>query len=252
MKVYFIGAGPGNPELITVKGLRLIKQSPVIVYAGSLVNPRLLDSCSPETLIYDSAGMTLEEICKVYERAHAEDKDVARLHTGDPCLYGAIGEQLDWLTKRGIAYEIVPGVSSFCAAAASLGRELTAPELTQSLILTRAAGRTPVPPDEDLSLLASHKASMVIFLSINHIEKVVEQLKSGYAESTPVAVVSRASWEDEQIIWGSLADIASKVRQAGITKTALIVVGDSLMHKYKPSQLYAKDFSHMFRQASLD
>lgn len=252
MKVYFIGAGPGDPELITVKGLRLIRQSPIIIYAGSLVNPGLLDNCSSDAVIYDSAGMNLGEICKVYEQASAEDKNVARLHTGDPSLYGAIGEQLDLLSERGIPYEIVPGVSSFCAAAASLGRELTAPGLTQSLILTRTAGRTPVPPDEDLSLLASHKASMVIFLSINHIENVVEQLKAGYAESTPVAVVSRASWDDEQIVWGSLADIAPKVRQAGITKTALIVVGDALTHKYKPSQLYAKNFGHMFRRASPD
>jgi precorrin-4/cobalt-precorrin-4 C11-methyltransferase len=249
VKIYFIGAGPGDPRLITLRGLQLIKRSPIIIYAGSLVNPKLLDYCPPQVTAYDSSRMNLEQICRVFGQAHADDKDVARLHSGDPCLYGALGEQLDWLAQRGIPYEIIPGVSSFCAAAASLGRELTAPELTQSVILTRASGRTPVPFREDLSQLAVHRASMVIFLSVDQIERVVEQLKAGYPESTPVAVISRASWDDEQIIRGDLADIAPKVKQAGITKTALIVVGQVLGHKYKPSRLYAKDFSHQYRQA---
>ncbi len=249
MKVYFIGAGPGDPELITLKGLRLLQRSPVVIYAGSLVNPKLLEHCSPEAIIHDSATLNLEQICSLCKQAHKEDKSVARLHTGDPSLYGAVGEQLDWLSEHGIPYEIIPGVSSFCAAAASLGRELTAPELTQSLIITRSSGRTPVPEAEDLSKLAAHRASMAIFLSVNNIEQVVKKLTAGYPESTPVAVVSRASWEDEQIVRGTLADIAAKVRQAGITKTALIIVGEALTHKYKPSKLYAKDFSHQFRRA---
>ncbi len=247
MKVYFIGAGPGDAELITVRGARILSHAPTVIYAGSLVNPKLLELCKPDAKLHDSSKLTLEEVCTIYIRAKEESRDTVRLHSGDPSLYGAIGEQMDWLDEHGIPYEVIPGVSSFSAAAAAMRRELTSPELTQTVILTRLSGRTPVPEAEDLARLAQARATMVIFLSVHKIERVVEKLLGSYPPKTPVAVVSRASWPDEQVIRGRLTDIVSKVHQAGLERSALIIVGSALQDKYKPSRLYAHNFSHGFR-----
>jgi precorrin-4/cobalt-precorrin-4 C11-methyltransferase len=247
MKVYFIGAGPGDPELLTVKGKRILEQAAVVIYAGSLVNPDLLEY-APQAEVYDSAELNLEEIMDIIKTAIEEDKIVARVHTGDPSLYGALQEQLNWLKQAGIEYEIIPGVSSFLAAAAAVEREYTLPEKAQTLILTRAEGRTKVPEQEELSRLASHNTSLVIFLSVQMIDKVVSRLENDYPPETPVAVVQKASWPEEKIVEGTLANIAAKVKQADIKRTALILVGDFLGGDAPASKLYDKSFSHQFRQ----
>ena len=248
--VHIIGAGSGDPELITVKGQRLLSAADVVIYAGSLVNPELLKFCKDGVKTYNSAEMTLDEVIHVMETANAQGKDVVRLHTGDPSIYGAIQEQIDILTEKGIEFEIVPGVSSFLAAAAALKQEFTLPGITQTVILTRQSGATPVPDSESLSKLAKIQSTICIFLSVKLIDKIVEELfAAGMAENTPVAVVHKASWADEKILRGTLADIAEKVKAAGITRTALVIVGDCLNSKrYEKSHLYSPKFSHMFRR----
>lgn len=246
--IYFIGAGPGDPELITVKGARLIAAAGVVIYAGSLVNRRLLDGCKPEAEIHNSAAMTLDEILSVMKRAHDAGMDVARVHTGDPALYGAIQEQMDALTALDIPFAVVPGVSSFFAAAAAIPHELTLPGVTQTVILTRVEGRTLVPAGEKLAVLAAHGATMCIFLSVHLIEQVMEELMKGsYTRETPVVVVERASWPEQQVIRSTIGDIAGRVKSAGISKTALIMVGSVFGADYTPSKLYDSSFAHEFR-----
>jgi len=247
--VYFVGAGPGDVDLITVKGRELIKTCDVIIYAGSLVSPKHLDFCKEGCKIYDSASMTLEEVIEVMKENSQGDSIIVRLHTGDPSIYGAIKEQMDELEKLNIEYTVVPGVSSFTAAASSIKREFTLPSVSQTVILTRVEGRTPVPENESLESLASHKASMALFLSVGMIDKVVEKLKKGYGrEDVPVAVIERATWEDERIIIGTLEDIAVKEKEAGIKKFAKILVGDFIDSEYEKSLLYDKTFTHEFRK----
>ncbi len=252
--VYFIGAGPGDPELLTLKGARIIAESDLILYAGSLVNPVILDRAKEGAEIHDTAKMDLGEIVRAMVSAVTEGKMVARLHTGDPAIYGAIFEQMVELERYEISFEVVPGVSAFSAAAAALEQELTLPDLSQTVILTRREGRTPVPEKERLSLLAAHRASMVIFLSIGMIEKVVDDLREGYRGDTPCAVVYRASWPDQKILKGRLETIAAMVQDAGITRQALIVVGDVLdpvlktLDRSPRSKLYDGHFSHGYRK----
>ncbi len=247
--VYFIGAGPGEPELITLKGKKLLEAADVIIYAGSLVNKELLAYAKAGCKVYNSAEMTLEDVIGVMKDGKEQNETVVRLHTGDPSIYGAIREQMDQLDRLEMAYEVVPGVSSFFAAAAALKKEYTLPGVTQTVILTRMEGRTGVPGDETIESLAAHKATMVIFLSVHMIEELVEKLKAGYTESTPAAVVCKASWRDQKIVRGTLGTIASLVRSEGIKKTALVVVGDFLGDEYELSKLYDKNFSHEFRNA---
>ncbi|RXI38822.1 precorrin-4 C(11)-methyltransferase [Clostridium tetani] len=248
-KVYFIGAGPGDVDLITVKGRDILSVADVVIYAGSLVSKEHLDFCKEDVEKHNSASMTLEDVIEVMKKAKDEDKSVVRLHTGDPSMYGAIKEQMDELDKFNIEYEVVPGVSSCFAAAAAIKREFTLPNVTQTLILTRVEGRTPVPEGEDLEKLASVGASMAIFLSISMIEKVVDKLRKGYGKNVPIAVIERATWEDQRVIIGTLDDIAGKVKEANITKCAQILVGDFIDCEYDKSLLYDKSFSHMFRKA---
>ncbi len=250
MTVHFIGAGPGDPELITVKGQRLLAAADTVIYAGSLVNPALLDLAKPGAVIMNSATMTLDEVVAAIVAAVGEGRRVVRLHTGDPSLYGAIREQMDALDARGITYEVVPGVSSFLAAAAALRCEYTVPEVTQTVIVTRLEGRTPVPEREKLALLATHRATMCIFLSVHLLDSVVAELTAGgYPPDTPIAVVQKASWPDEKIYRGTLATIARTVAEAGVDRTAMIVVGRCLAGDYALSKLYSPDFGHMFREA---
>ena len=246
--VYIVGAGAGDPELITVKGQRLLREADVVIYAGSLVNPELLKNCKDNAEIHNSAAMTLDEVLKVIEVANSKGKNVVRLHTGDPSIYGAIQEQIDALAEKNIAVEIVPGVSSFLAAAATLKQEYTLPGVTQTVIITRAGGKTPVPDSESLKNLAQHKTTLCIFLSVNLIEKVVaDLLAAGLSKDTPVAVVQKASWKDEKIVRGNIENIAEQVKAAKIERTALIIVGECLNKHYEKSLLYSPHFSHMFR-----
>lgn len=250
MKVYFVGAGPGDPELITVKGQRLLGQADVVIYAGSLVNPALLSYVRPEAEVYNSAGMTLPEVLAVIKDAVQAKRTVVRLHTGDPSLYGAVQEQIDALTACGIACEVVPGVSSFLAAAAALQQEYTLPGVSQTVIITRQEGRTAVPPREKLRLLAVHQATMCIFLSVHMLPQLVEELLAGgYPAATPVAIVEKASWPEQRIIRSTLGDVVAATATAGLTRTALVVVGACLAKQYTPSQLYDPNFSHLFRSA---
>lgn len=246
--VYFIGAGPGDVDLITVKGREILSRADVVIYAGSLVSPEHLKFCKDGVKTYNSASMTLEDVISVMEKSSLENEEVVRLHTGDPSIYGAIKEQMDELDKLNIRYEVIPGVSSFTAAASSIKREFTLPEVSQTVILTRIEGRTPVPEKEDLERLASIGASMAIFLSISMIEKVVDKLRKGYGRNVPIAVVERATWEDERVILGTLDDIAEKVKEAKISKCAQILVGDFIDCSYEKSKLYDKSFTHMFRE----
>lgn len=247
-KVYFIGAGPGDPELITVKGQRLVKEADVIIYAGSLV-PRQVIECHKEGAeIHNSASMTLEEVIDVTVKAIKAGKKVARVHTGDPAIFGAHREQMDMLDEYGIEYEVIPGVSSFLASAAAVKKEFTLPSISQTVICTRLEGRTPVPEKESLESLASHRASMAIFLSVHMIGDVVKRLATHYPMTTPIAIVQRASWEDQKIVLGTLETIEEKVKEANITKTAQILVGDFLGDKYEKSLLYDKHFTHEFRK----
>lgn len=247
--VYFVGAGPGSADLITVRGRDIITKADVVIYAGSLVSKEHLTFCKEDAEIHNSASMTLENVIEVMKKASDENKIIVRLHTGDPSIYGAIKEQMDELDKFNINYEVVPGVSSFTAAAAAIKKEFTLPSVTQTVILTRVEGRTPVPEGENLEKLASIGASMAIFLSISMIEKVVANLRNGYKRNVPIAVVERATWEDERVIFGTLDDIAEKVKVAGIKKCAQILVGDFIDCEYEKSLLYDKNFTHMYRNA---
>ncbi len=248
--VQFIGAGPGDSELITLKARRLLDEADVIVFAGSLVNPELLRGLEAE--VFDSAGMDLDMIIEVLSRAYRQGKRCVRLHTGDPSIFGATREQMNRLDELGIPYEVVPGVTSASAAAASIKRELTCPGISQTVIFSRRAGRTPVPPGQDIRSLAVHKATMCVFLSVSMIDELVRELISGgYHGATPVAVVEKASWPEERIVEGRLEDIASRVKEAGIKKTAMIMVGEALdARKGEESKLYHPGFSHGFRKGT--
>ncbi len=248
--VYFVGAGCGAPDLITVRGQRLLSEADVIIYAGSLVNPALLAYAKPDCQIYNSAEMTLDAVIAVIEQAEANRQTTVRLHTGDPCLYGAIREQMDRLTARGIAYEICPGVSSFCGAAAALRAEYTLPEVSQTVIITRMAGRTPVPEREDIRRLAAHQATMVIFLSTGMLPQLSAELTAGgYRNDTPAAIVYKASWPDEKVCRCTVGTLAETAAANQIRKTALIVVGDFLGDDYALSRLYDPAFETEFRRA---
>lgn len=248
--VHFVGAGSGAADLITVRGQRLLSQADIIIYAGSLVNPALLEYAKTDCEIYNSASMTLEQVIEVMERAEAAGKMTVRLHTGDPSLYGAHREQMDWLDKKGISYDVVPGVSSFCGAAAALKAEYTLPDVSQTVIITRMAGRTPVPEKEEMSKLAAHGATMVIFLSTGLLKELREQLlQGGYQEDTPAAIVYKATWPDEKVIRGTVGNLPQLAAEHQITKTALIVVGEFLGDDYQRSKLYDPTFTHEFREA---
>ena len=249
--ISFVGAGPGNVDLITIKGRRLLEEADTVIYAGSLVSKEHLEFCKAGADLYNSAKMTLEEVIEVMKKSVREDKKLVRLHTGDPTIYGAIREQMDLLALKDIDYEVVPGVSSFTAACASIKREFTLPDVSQTVILTRIEGRTPVPEGEDLESLAKHNASMAIFLSVQEIDRVVEQLIKGYgSDDIPVAVVYKASWDDEEIIFGTLKDIEEKVKDANINKMSQILVGKFIEGDYERSKLYDPSFTHEFRKAS--
>lgn len=248
--VHFVGAGPGAEDLITLRGARLLEEADVIIYAGSLVNPALLTYAKKDCEIYNSATMTLEEVLAVIFQAESEGRTTVRLHTGDPSIYGAIREQIDALCERGIDYDVTPGVSSLFGAAAALGAEFTLPGISQSVIITREAGKTSVPSGEALELLAAHGATMAIFLSAGMAEKVqADLLAGGYASETPVAVVYKATWPEERVFRMKLSELAETMEREKITKTALILVGDCLGENYEKSRLYAADFSTEFRKA---
>lgn len=250
MDVSFVGAGPGDVELITVKGQRLLREADVIIYAGSLVNPALLSLAKQGAAIYNSASMTLDEVIEVMEQSVENNKSVVRLHTGDPSIYGAIQEQMDALDKKKISYDVIPGVSSFLATAAALKCEYTLPDVSQTVIITRLEGRTPVPEKEKLALLASHNATMCIFLSVHMIENVMNELmEGGYLADTPVAIVQKASWPEQKIFRGTIKTIGGIVTDAKIDRTAMIVVGHCLDSEYALSRLYAPEFGHMYRDA---
>lgn len=250
--IHFVGAGCGAPDLITVRGKKLLEEADVIIYAGSLVNPQLLEYKKEGCQVYNSAKMTLEQVLEVMEQTEKEKKDTVRLHTGDPCLYGAIREQMDALDEKGIAYDYCPGVSSFSGAAAALNLEYTLPDVSQSVIITRMAGRTPVPPKEEIAKLAAHQATMVIFLSTGMLEKLSQRLiAGGYREDTPAAIVYKASWEDEKAFVCTVGTLAETARVNGITKTALMIIGDVVTHShYRRSDLYHPAFTTEFREAS--
>ncbi len=249
MKVYFVGAGPGDVELLTVKAQRLLSTCRCCIYAGSLVNPQIVDLVPADAQRHDSAAMDLEAILAVIVAARQQGLDVVRLHTGEPAIYGAIGEQMDALDALGIAYEVVPGISSFQAAAAAICAELTAPEVSQTVILTRTAGRTPVPASEDLARLAATRATLCIFLSTAKIADLTATLSSHYGSDCPAAIVYHASWPDQKVLRGTLAGIAPAAEAAGLTKTAMILVGWALKRPYgAKSKLYDKAFTHEYRK----
>lgn len=247
--IYFIGAGPGAADLITVRGAELLKKADVIIYAGSLVNPALLDYAKESCKIYNSAKMTLEEVTSVMKEN--KEKEVVRLHTGDPCIYGAIREQMDILNREEMKYVSVPGVSSFIGAAAALNAEYTLPNVSQTVILTRMAGRTPVPEKEEISKLASHGATMVVFLTSTMLAELSERLiEGGYAPDSPAAIVYKATWPDEKVVRTTVKEIAKAAEENGINKMALIMVGGFLGSEYERSKLYDPSFTHLFREAS--
>lgn len=249
--VHFVGAGPGATDLITVRGKNLVDQADVVIYAGSLVNPELLKTCKEDCEIYNSAVMTLEEVIQVIEQSEATGKQIVRLHTGDPCLYGAIREQMDMLEEREIAYEVCPGVSSFCGAAAALGAEYTLPDVSQSVVITRMEGRTPVPEKEKIELWAKHQSTMVIFLSMGLLEQLQEKLmEGGYRFDTPAAIVYKATWPEEKVFRCSVGTIAKTAKENNVTKTALVVVGNVLEGNYMRSKLYDPDFTTEFRKGT--
>ncbi|MCI8505547.1 MAG: precorrin-4 C(11)-methyltransferase [Lachnospiraceae bacterium] len=249
--VDFVGAGSGAADLITVRGKGLLEEADVIIYAGSLVNPALLEYKKEGCEVHNSAYMTLEEVIAVVEKAEAAGKRTVRLHTGDPCLYGAIKEQMDELDKRGIGYEVCPGVSSFCGAAAALHAEYTLPDVSQSVIITRMAGRTPVPEKESIEKLAVHQSTMVIFLSTGMLSELSERLmEGGYGPDTAAAIVYKATWPDEKVFRCTVSTLAETAKEHQITKTALIVVGKVLGGEYNRSELYNPAFTTEFREAS--
>lgn len=250
--IHFVGAGSGAPDLITVRGKKLLEEADVVIYAGSLVNPKLLEYTKDVCTIYNSAKMTLEEVLRVMERAEAEGKTTVRLHTGDPCLYGAIREQMDVLDEKGIAYDYCPGVSSFCGAASALNLEYTLPEISQSVIITRMEGRTPVPEKESIQSFAAHNATMVVFLSTGMLEELSKRLiEGGYRPDTPAAIVYKATWEDEKTFVCTVETLAQTAAENGITKTALMVIGDVVKaSNYARSRLYDPGFTTEFRKGT--
>ncbi len=251
MKVYIIGAGPGDPELITVRGQRLIASCPIVIYTGSLVPKEVLHNARPDALVIDSSSLTLDQIMEHIAAAKAQNLDVARVHTGDPTIYGSTAEQMRCMRAIGVEYEVIPGVSSYAASAAALKQELTLPELSQTIIISRCEGRTPMPEKEQLEDLARHQATLVLFLSITMIRKITRQLAPIYGADCPVAVVYRASWPDQQIIRGTLEDITKKVSEARITSQSIIIIGRVLgAEDFAVSRLYAADFTHGFRKAT--
>ena len=249
--VYFVGAGTGAVDLITVRGMRLLEKADVIIYAGSLVNPELLQYANKDCEIHDSAKMTLEEVLIVMQKAEAEGKITVRLHTGEPSIYGAVREQMDELDRLGISYESCPGVSACFGAAASLNLEYTLPGISQSLIITRMEGRTKVPEKESIQSFAAHQASMAIYLSTGMLKELSERLVAGgYRKETPTALVYKATWPEEEAYICTIETLYDTAKEHGITKTALVLVGDVITHQnYKKSRLYAADFSTDFRQA---
>jgi len=247
--VHFVGAGCGAPDLITVRGMELLKRADVIIYAGSLVNPELLQYAKAECEIFDSAYMTLEEVIQVMEKAEKRGKMIVRLHTGDPSIYGAIREQMDCLKEREISFAVCPGVSSFCGAAAALKAEYTLPGVSQSVIITRISGRTKVKEEESIRSFAAHQATMVIFLSMGHLKELIKELiAGGYRPKTPAAIVYKATWAEEKTICCSLDELEEKAQEYQIKKTALILVGDFLGETYERSKLYDETFSTAYRK----
>lgn len=251
--VHFVGSGPGATDLITLRGAQLLRGADVVIYAGSLVNPALLGLAKTDCKIYNSAEMTLEQVLEVMYAAEQAGQATVRLHTGDPCLYGAIREQMDALDDLGISYDSTPGVSSLCGAAAALAAEYTLPGVSQSVIITRLAGRTPVPERENLAALAAHGASMVIFLSAGMLESVQSALLRGaYTVDTPAAIVYKATWPEEKIVRCTVGTLAGSGRQAGIRGTALILAGDFLQADYERSKLYDPAFTTGFREGEAE
>ena len=250
--IHFVGAGSGAPDLITIRGKNLLEKADVIIYAGSLVNPQLLEYAKEGCQIYNSALMTLEEVLEVMFKAEEEGKMTVRLHTGDPCLYGAIREQMDVLDEKGIEYDSTPGVSSFCGAASALDLEYTLPDVSQSVIITRMAGRTPVPTKESIESFAAHQATMVVFLSTTMLEELSERLiAGGYSADTPAAIVYKATWEDEKKFICTVGTLAQTARENDIRKTALMIIGDVVTHThYTRSELYNPAFTTEFREAT--
>lgn len=250
--IHFVGAGSGAPDLITLRGKTFLEQADVIIYAGSLVNPQLLDYAKESCEIYNSAKMTLEEVLDVMFAAEKDGKMTVRLHTGDPCLYGAIREQMDVLDEKGIEYDYTPGVSSFCGAASALNLEYTLPDVSQTVIITRMAGRTPVPEKEEIAKLASHGATMVVFLSTGLLEQLSQRLiAGGYTADTPAAIVYKATWEDEKAFVCTVGTLAETAARNHITKTALMIIGDVVTHShYNRSELYNPAFTTEFREAT--
>ncbi len=247
--ITFVGAGPGAEDLITVRGQKLIQEADIVIYAGSLVNPGLLSECREDCQIYNSAKMTLEEVIEVMLDGQEKGRKIVRLHTGDPCLYGAIREQMDELEKRGIPYEVCPGVSSFCGAAAALNAEYTLPGVSQSVVITRMAGRTPVPDRESIASFAAHQATMVIFLSTGMLRELsAELIRGGYAPETPAAVVYKATWPEEKVLRCTVETLAQTAEAEGVRKTALIVVGNVLEGEYERSKLYDPSFTTEYRE----
>lgn len=249
--VHFVGAGPGAEDLITVRGLKLVKNADIIIYAGSLVNKEILNNAKEGSSVYDSAKMNLDEVIDVISKGSLQCKDIVRLHTGDPCIYGAIREQMDRLDELGIEYDYTPGVSSFCGAAAALRAEYTLPSVSQSIIITRQAGRTPVPDRESIRSFAAHGATMVIFLSAGMTDKVQEELiAGGYSENTPAAIVYKATWPDEKVLRCSVGTLNKTAIENGVKNLALLCVGDFLGNDYELSKLYDKSFTTGFRQGT--
>jgi precorrin-4/cobalt-precorrin-4 C11-methyltransferase len=251
--VHFVGAGSGAPDLITVRGQKLLSEADVVIYAGSLVNPALLENTKEGCEIFDSAKMTLEEVTEQIFAAEAAGKMTVRLHTGDPCVYGAIREQMDILDTKGIKYDVCPGVSAFCGAASALNLEYTLPGVSQSVIITRMAGRTPVPEKESIESFAAHRATMVIFLSTGMLEELSKRLvDGGYSPDTPAAIVYKATWPDQRSYVCTVSTLAKTAKDNNVTKTALIIVGDAVEHgTYDRSELYNPAFTTEFRQASI-
>jgi len=248
--VKFVGAGPGDPELITVKGQKAVRNADVIIFAGSLVPEAVINDRKAEAEVHNSAFMDLGQIIDVIKTAHSKGQSVARVHTGDPSIYGSIREQIEELDKLNISYEVIPGVSSFVAAASVLKKEFTVPGISQTVIITRMEGRTPVPELEQIEKLASHKTSMAIFLSVHMIDELVVRLQKHYRADTPMSIVQRATWPDQKIINANLSTIAQIVKQEEINKTAMILIGDFLGDDYQNSLLYAKHFSHEYREGT--
>ena len=247
MKVYFIGAGPGDPQLLTLKGKEILERVEIVIYAGSLVNKEILKFAVNSNETHNSAYLNLDEINDIFKKAKENNLNVARLHTGDPSIYGAINEQMVLLDELNIMYEVVPGISSFQAAAAALCLELTVPEVCQTITISRVKGRTPVPEKEDLKEIIKTRPTLFLYLSINMLNEIVETLKISYPNETPIIIAYKVSWPEEEIVQGTLKNILEKTSGKKITKTALILVGEALKKKNIKSKLYDKDFSHEYR-----